>query len=299
MRYQSAWILLIGAVSSSAASAQTSHFTSELLPAVRRAASLIPGDAPSSIHVERLSRDRQPLATAIETDSRDSIAIDNVVFQVRFPRGWLVVDAAEDHEFEPSLPYWSDEVYRRIHKLMRDARLIVITHEHGDHVAGVLRSTYLALIQAHTVLTRAQARTLMTDPGDPRIKIDSAIAARFTVLDYDPLMPIAPGVVLIKSPGHTPGSQLVYVRLQSGAEMIFAGDVAWHSAGIELQRQKPEAALKAFGVIEDANAVATELRWLKDVGTAGIPVVVSHDGSQIDELVKRGLIVSGYDMKNR
>ncbi|MBV6520192.1 MAG: hypothetical protein MNPFHGCM_00297 [Gemmatimonadaceae bacterium] len=278
--------------------AQTAHFTNELLPAVRRAASLIPGDAPTSIHVERLSRERMPLGVAIETDARDTVAADNLVFQVRFPRGWIVVDAADDREFEPNVTFWSDEAYRHIHELLRDARLVVVTHEHSDHVAGVLRSPFRSQVEAHTLLTRAQVQTLMNAP-DARIRMDSAVAARFAVLDYEPLMPIAPGVVLIKAPGHTPGSQLVYVRLQSGSELIFAGDVAWNATGIALERQKPAATLQAFGLIEDRDAIATELRWLKNVAMPQMPVVVAHDGAQVEELIKRGLIVAGFDLRNR
>ena len=90
----------------------------------------------------------------------------------------------------------------------------------------------------------------------------------------------------------------MYVRLQSGAEFIFAGDVAWNSAGIEMQRQKPEATLKYYGITEDHNAIADELRWLKDVARE-TTVVVAHDGAQIEALVARGLIASGFDLRNR
>ena len=56
--------------------------------------------------------------------------------------------------------FFSDEKYRRIHEALRDARLIVVTHEHDDHTAGVVRSPFLADVQRHTMLTRAQMRTL-------------------------------------------------------------------------------------------------------------------------------------------
>ena len=94
-------------------------------------------------------------------------------------------------------------------------------------------------------------------------------------------------------------ARLLASRGETRVEFIFAGDVAWNSAGIELQRQKPEATLKSFGITEDHDAIATELRWLKDVAKGRTTVVVAHDGAQIDALVARGLIVSGYDLRNR
>ena len=49
-----------------------------------------------------------------------------------------------------------------------------------------------------------------------------------TPLEYDHYYAAAPGIVLVKAPGHTPGSQLVFVKLASGKELLFIGDVAWH-----------------------------------------------------------------------
>ncbi len=37
---------------------------------------------------------------------------------------------------------------------------------------------------------------------------------------------VAPGVVVIPAPSHTPGSQMIYARLANGREYLFAGDIA-------------------------------------------------------------------------
>jgi glyoxylase-like metal-dependent hydrolase (beta-lactamase superfamily II) len=42
------------------------------------------------------------------------------------------------------------------------------------------------------------------------------------------MLAIAPGVVLKKAQGHTPGSQMVFVALASGSELLFVGDVVWN-----------------------------------------------------------------------
>jgi glyoxylase-like metal-dependent hydrolase (beta-lactamase superfamily II) len=138
----------------------------------------------------------------------------------------------------------------------------------------------------------------MTRPNNPRIQIDSAFAARYLVMDYDPLMPVAPGVVLIKAPGHTPGSQLVYVRLASGSELIIAGDVAWHMSGIETQQHKPESATSSFGG-EDRRAIEKQLRWLLEVAESRIEVLVSHDVKRLNALIDQGQLVSGFDLRTR
>lgn len=278
--------------------AQATHYADDLLPAIRRAAAVIPGDAPTSVNVVLLNPFRAHLPSLVEGARADTVAVAYPVFQVRFPRGWIVVDAALDRAFVPNSTTFSDELYSQIQEALRDARLVVVTHEHHDHVAGVLRSPFLAQIQAHTLLTKRQVRSLIDRPNDPRVRIDSAVAARYLVLDYDPFVPVAPGVVLIKAPGHTPGSQLVYVRVGSGAEIILAGDVAWNMAGIETQGQKPDASTRSFGG-EDRESVANELRWLRRIAGPQTTVVVSHDVAWINTLIGRGLLASGFDLSNR
>jgi glyoxylase-like metal-dependent hydrolase (beta-lactamase superfamily II) len=273
-------------------------YSAPLLSDVRRAAAVIPGDAPTAIHVVPLNPFRFPLAAMVEGGSAELADASNPVFQIRFPRGWIAVDAAMDRALVPESKTFSDEQYASIQAMLRDARLVVVTHEHDDHVAGVIRSPFLAAVQQHTLLTRTQLRSLTTSPNDPRIKLDSAAASRYLVLDYDPILPIAPGVVLIKAPGHTPGSQMVYVRLTSGSEVVLAGDVAWHSSGIAMQRQKPDSSTRSFGG-EDRAAIATELRWLKDAMAAGVTVIVAHDQVNIASLVARGVLKQGFDVEGK
>jgi glyoxylase-like metal-dependent hydrolase (beta-lactamase superfamily II) len=285
----------VGVFSHQALSAQTILYSADLLPAVRRAATLIPGDAPAAIRVVSLNPFRVVLSYMVEGGSAETVAAGFPVFQIRFPHGWIVVDAALDRGLLSNSTTFSDDVYSQIHVALRDARLVVVTHEHHDHVAGVLRSPYLAEVQQHTLLTRAQVQSLLDRPNNPLIKIDSLVAARYLAIDYDPFVPIAPGVVLIKAAGHTPGSQIVYVRLASGQEVILAGDVAWNMSGIETQRQKPDTSTRDFGG-EDREAIARQLRWLREISGPKTTVVVSHDAAWITTLISRKVLLSGFDL---
>jgi glyoxylase-like metal-dependent hydrolase (beta-lactamase superfamily II) len=275
--------------------AQADHFNADLLPALRRAAMLIPGEAPTSVNFEVLNPFTVTWAYLLEGGNTDTVAGGYPVFQIRFPRGWITVDAALDRSFVPNSKTFDDSTYRSIHEALRGARLAVVTHEHHDHVAGVLSSPALAEIQAHTMLTNAQIQSLLLRPNNPRIKIDSAVASRYLVTDYDPIMPIGPGVVLIKAPGHTAGSQIVYVRLAAGSEIIIAGDVAWNMRGIDSLVQKPAASTRGFGG-EDKDAIAKELRWLRDVAGPQTHVVVSHDVARLNALVSQGKLRMAFDL---
>lgn len=291
-----ATLLLALGTLANAPTAQTNQYSNTLLPLVRRAAALPPGDPPTAIHVGFLNPFRGPLSSVVEGGSTDSASAAYTVFQIRFPRGWIIVDAALDREFVPHSTTFSDEDYDRIQRALRDARLIVVTHEHHDHIAGVIRSPYLVQVRQHTLLTRSQVNTLLERPNSPRIRIDSTTAQEYLTNEYDLFAPIAPGVVLIKAPGHTPGSQMVYIRLASGQEVILAGDIAWNMLGITEQRQKPEETSRALG--EDRSAIAEQLQWLKDVSGPRTAVVVSHDVARINALIERGVLRSDFDFTN-
>ena len=95
-------------------------------------------------------------------------------------------------------------------------------------------------------------------------------------------------MVLIKAAGHTPGSQMIFVRLQSGRELVFAGDAAWHTDGIRLLRGKD-----APWIQEDEAAIAAQLRWLNTIGRPGanrVFVIASHDEEQRQELINQGIL---------
>jgi glyoxylase-like metal-dependent hydrolase (beta-lactamase superfamily II) len=112
---------------------------------------------------------------------------------------------------------------------------------------------------------------------------------------YDQYQAIAPGVVLIKAPGHTPGSQMVYVQTANGAELLLIGDVAWHSRNIELQRERARLMTMVF-IKEDRRAVFGQLAALKRLHEAqpAIHIVPGHDGPVIESLIAAGVLKRGF-----
>src|SRR5687768_3234822 len=88
--------------------AQNTPFSAALLPDVRRAASLVPGDAPIALNVVTLNPFRITIASMVDGGSADSADAGYPVFQIRFRRGWITVDAALDREFVPRSRTFSD-----------------------------------------------------------------------------------------------------------------------------------------------------------------------------------------------
>jgi glyoxylase-like metal-dependent hydrolase (beta-lactamase superfamily II) len=266
-------------------------YDASLLASVRSLARAVPGALPTAVGYLAVQDDSGPASNAVDGAPHTNLFEVTCAFQIRYPSGWIMVDAGYGKNVTGvSGRYYADR-YDQIVSALRGARLIVVTHEHGDHVGTLLDPAVARDVASKTMLTRQQVSTLIDRPANGTM-LDSASARRYLVVDYDRALPIAPGVVLIRAPGHTPGSQMVYVRLASGRELLLVGDVVWRMLAIEMLRQKPESTSAQMG--EDRATLAQQLVWLKTVvAPAGVTIVVSHDGTELESLSKQGILANG------
>jgi glyoxylase-like metal-dependent hydrolase (beta-lactamase superfamily II) len=274
------------------AHAQNAAAWTASLSEVRATAALIPGRRPLRINMLKFAESRRTKNFSIKGAPADPSVQARTAFQIVFADGTMMVDAGMDQQVHRFFgrgveePYFPDAA-RQVERAAGEARLIVVTHEHGDHVAGVIRSPIADDLARKTILTRTQVQTLMTAPQMPEIKLTEQMARRFVVVDYDRYFPVAPGVALIRSPGHTPGSQMVFAALESGREYLLIGDAAWHMDGVRLVRGKD-----APWITEDQAAVGDQLRWLNELSRAerSLVIVASHDDEQQAELLRTGIL---------
>jgi len=258
---------------------------------VRSVAATIPGARPLRINVLKFAESHRTKNFSIKGAAADPSVQARTVFQVVYGDGYVMVDAGMDQQVHKFFGRGVEEPYdaeaaRQVERALRGARLIVVTHEHGDHVAGVIRTPLASELAPKTILTRTQVQTLVTNPQMPEIKLTEEMARRYLVVDYDRYLPLAPGIALIKAPGHTPGSQMVYVALQSGREYLLIGDTAWHMDGVRLVRGKD-----APWIAEDESALLNQLKWLNELSTErNLFIVASHDDEEHHDLVQKGIL---------
>jgi glyoxylase-like metal-dependent hydrolase (beta-lactamase superfamily II) len=134
--------------------------------------------------------------------------------------------------------------------------MVLTTHEHPDHQGNLVR------LAGESVARKAWFNPGQLPPSPVALMLawgnQPIPAARVRA---DGPMAVAPGVVVIPAPSHTPGSQMVYVRLASGQELLFAGDIA----SLEQNWRDLRARSRLIGdhfAPEDRRAVFS---WLKTI----------------------------------
>ena len=290
-------LLTLCMASAQTRAAETSPPWSADIDQIRQVAGMIPGPRPLRVNVIKFAESRRPKNFAVKGVPAEPSVQARTAYQIVYADGTVMVDTGMDlptHQFfgrgveEPYFP----EQAARVAQALRSARAILVTHEHGDHIAGLMRSDEFNELAPKTVLTRLQLQTLRNDPQLPELRPSPEMAARLRIIDYSDTMAFAPGMALIKAPGHTPGSQMIYVALQSGRELLLAGDVAWHMDGVRLNKGKDAPWIK-----EPPELMAAELKWLSGLfrSEKNLSIVISHDEDQRREYIAQGILGDGFE----
>jgi len=260
---------------------------------VRAALATVPGDKPGSIEVEQVGVFTFPATGVVAGDGWNGVPLPVFCYRLIYPDSTIIVDTGLTQSMGGSLLTSFDAAaFGRVEAAMSTAAQIVITHEHMDHIGGLTAHSDLKAVLPRTRLTREQ---LSEPERSLPAKFPEHALDGYQPLVYDQYQAIAPGVVLIKAPGHTPGSQIVYVQTASGAELLLIGDVAWHFRNIELQRERARLMTMLF-IKEDRKAVFGELVALQRLHEAqpAIHIVPGHDGPVVDSLVAAGVLKRGF-----
>lgn len=264
------------------------------LAQVRRLANEVPGEKPSAIHFEPVAHFEFPGAAIVAGDGWGLEDMTVYAYQLVFPDQRVIVDTAMDEATakQGGATAFDPEAFARVTKALSEARHIVVTHEHFDHLAGLATHPDAKALMAKAALTKEQ----LAEPSrmDPLVFPPAALEG-YRPLETGALHALAPGVVLIKSPGHTPGSQLVYVQRADGAEALLLGDVAWHWRNVELVRERARLVTAVF-LHEDRAAVLRELAELHRLAAAepALTILPGHDAARVERAVAAGLLVKTF-----
>ncbi len=259
------------------------------LAELRKAAGSIEGERPTEVRVEKGVGFEFPSGLVVTGAGWGQHPMTVFAYQLVFPSRTALVDTALDEATargEMPVKSYDGAAWKRVQAALDAADFSVVTHEHYDHIGGVLVN---AAAWERAIVNREQlehpelVKPLKYPPSKPK-----------RVLDYQGITAIAPGVVLIRAGGHTPGSQLVYVQLESGAELLFLGDVAWSAENVDRVRERPRGITAVMK--EDRRAVLQQLAALKALKDSEpkLAQVPGHDIAAVEALLAQGLLKAQF-----
>lgn len=238
---------------------------------------------PTSIRVVEIGRDTAPPFAAQAGRFGAPVAMSYNAVEINYPDRQIIIGGAVDRAtaegMQLSKTEWrfSDAAYAELTTAMLAAEQVLMTHEHLDHVMAIARHPDADALAPNLILNAPQIGALP-------MFADGALAPALTALQpglSGDVETIAPGVVIVPAAGHTPGSQMVFITLQNGEEILLIGDIVWNMGAIEALKTRP--VLTQYMVFrpnyEDRAAIKQQVRALHDMmaDNPDLTVLPAHD----------------------
>jgi glyoxylase-like metal-dependent hydrolase (beta-lactamase superfamily II) len=260
---------------------------------VRAAADEMPGSRATDIRVETVATFSFPATASVAGDGWNSVPMAAFSYQVILPADTIVIDAGfvRGQGEEQLNPTYDDDALARMDAGLGEATQIVLTHEHPDHVGGLV-DFYRKVPDIARAIRMTPEQLANVGTYQPLWK---DAFKDITPIGYDKYFAIAPGVVLIRAPGHTPGSQMIYVKREDGKEVLFVGDIGWLLRNVQTGTGRPRL-LSQFMLGEDREAVFAELATLRSLHEAepDLLIVPGHDVATVDALIAAGVMTGKF-----
>lgn len=272
------------------------HYTLNVAK-LREAASSIPGEKPKEIRVEHVSNASFREALVVAGQPWKSAELRVYAYQLVFDDKTVIIDTAMNLAQAKHVGMadgYDAAAWERVVKAMNNASAIYVTHEHEDHLGGavgVKDAAWLGKVHLNP------EQLIEGTPSAPKISPETRAA--LTPLPYQGMVAVAPGVVLIRAPGHTPGSQMIYIQRADGVEVLLTGDAALLMDSIKSE-QGPNCLVTMIGQ-GNRRAVACTLIALDRLRTSepSIAIMPGHDGAIMEELVAKHVFVPGFLSSDR
>lgn len=260
---------------------------------LRRLAGERPGPVPATVEVELVAFRHLPRNLFAAGHGMKRALIGVMAWRLQVPGGKpILIDTGLDPVDAQAMgmdKYWPER-QAKVTQAMAASGMILATHEHPDHLGALARIGGVqlsdqALLSAGQLPPSRYAKDLRWNGPPPKPRLAAAVPQS-----------VAPGVVIIPAPSHTPGSQMIFVRLSDGREVLFTGDIATLAASWQELRARSRLVGDHLAPEDRAEVYA----WLRTIRALkaeapGLIVIPGHDYESIvaDE-ESRNLVHPGF-----
>ncbi|WP_028117868.1 MBL fold metallo-hydrolase [Ferrimonas senticii] len=265
------------------------------LARIRQLATSVTGALPVGLNVLSIADTERPANIVVKgAEANRKIKLERTAYQLQYADGTIMLDSGMDEATHLTFGKGGNfypERYQVLQQALSQAKLIAFSHYHGDHVGGVVRSAELPQLAPKVWLNQLTAQQMVAKPHKPTLKISQQIVDQFIVVDFNQYYPIAPGLVAIKSPGHSADSLMFYIKLESGQEFIHSVDIGWSMENIVKQKMKNASWIK-----EDEKQLQAQFVWLNHLMATEptLQVLCSHDALQYQDLRRSKVLGDFY-----
>lgn len=279
------------------------------LPAAAPAARVDPGFAhPPEMEVCWLEFGRVSgpgaFATAGKTDAKKFDGTMSGIF-VRHPQGDVLIDAGNSSAIQTeikALGFVDRQVLKRaaagasviakpgdaIKKVGGDPaslKHVIVSHAHLDHLGGLVDLPGVSVLMAQDeidfIKAEAKPGSRHAFPGHAKAIEGRVEAIPFTKTPYQTFSESYDlfgdgSVVLVKLPGHTPGSVGTFVNLSSKKRVFHVGDAVFLEEGVDKRVPKGIVMRRLDFDHEKANTVVAKLSQLREMDPK-LLIVPAHD----------------------
>lgn len=187
---------------------------------------------------------------------------------------YVIVDPSHNEESHYKFPYsvsYNKDNYKLIQDDLKNAKGIYFTHMHWDHVEGFSKSSYAAALKESAHFTPEQSDSKFIKESQQDVVKGS------NVLEYEKHTKIAPGIVAIKTPGHTDCSQSFFVKTTSGSYFIY-GDTVYIQENIDdLKGRALMVSIMSGETSQSRSDTSDAIGFIYGLQKKGVVAISSHD----------------------
>ena len=192
------------------------------------------------------------------------------------PEGWSTLPKLIVHHLDKTLTSQLAEIGLKT----SDVTYVALSHTHGDHIGNV------GLFANSTVLMQRMEYSWISSPDGTNDNVNQLKALARKLLGSPKQLQLLDGdtdvfgdgsVILISTPGHTPGHQSLLVHLKNSGFIILSGDVAHSEANFE------KDVVPSLNT-DKAASIASMDRVRRMMATYQAKLFINHDKAQSDIL---------------